>query len=201
MCPISYISKTGVVAPAYYESEGVEWLRSFFAGLLTTCGLSNVGAPCSEDDPVLGTRPYGLHGRISNMAAEQVGVREEWQGEDALLMSVSGCLREACLHGENLTLRRTVSARLGENCLRIHDVVENAGFRARPLMLLYHINLGYPILDDGSRFLCRSRDIRPATELARAELADYARMSGPVVGAAERVYFHDPQADANGEPA
>ena len=196
--PISYLSKTGIVAPAYYESEGVEWLRSFFAGLLTTCGLSNVGGPCSEEDSVLGTRKYGLHGRISNMAAEQVGVTEEWQGDDELVMSVTGSMREACLHGENLTLRRTVSARLGENCLRIHDVVVNEGFTELPLMLLYHINIGYPILDDGSRFICTSQEIRPASELARAEMDSHARMNGPVVGAEERVYFHQPVAGADG---
>jgi len=196
--PVSYISKTGIVAPAYYESEGMEWLRSFFAGLLTTCGLSNVGGPCTEDDRVLGRRKYGLHGRISNMAAEQVGVREEWL-DDELVMTVSGTLREACLHGENLTLRRTITARLGEDCLRIHDVVENEGFTAQPLMLLYHINLGYPILDDGSRFVCHSREIHPLTDLAREELELFSGMSSPEVGALERVYFHTPRTDSAGE--
>lgn len=195
--PIGYMSKTGVVAPAYYESDGMEWLRSFGAGLLTTCGLSNVGGPCQEDDPVLGTRHYGLHGRIANMAAEQVSVREAWE-DDELVMTVSGYLREACLHGEHLTLRRTVTAKLGENRLRIHDEVENAGFSAQPLMLLYHINLGYPLLDDGSRFVCASREIVPAADIARDELEQYAMMGPPVIGALERVYFHAPSADADG---
>ena len=35
-------SVTGDVAPQYYEAEGLRWLRSYFGGLLTTCGLRKV---------------------------------------------------------------------------------------------------------------------------------------------------------------
>ena len=42
----SYISKTGIVAPEYYDETGIGFLRSFYAGFLTTCGLRNVGSPC-----------------------------------------------------------------------------------------------------------------------------------------------------------
>ena len=41
--PVSYLAKPGVASPGYYESSGMNWLRNFFAGMLTTCGLSNVG--------------------------------------------------------------------------------------------------------------------------------------------------------------
>ncbi|MBO9573593.1 MAG: DUF4432 family protein, partial [Chitinophagaceae bacterium] len=62
--PFGYISKTGIVSPEYYESKDLEWLRTFFAGLLTTCGLSNVGPMTDEPHPVFGTQHFGLHGRI-----------------------------------------------------------------------------------------------------------------------------------------
>jgi len=196
--PVSYMSKTGVVSPAYYESSGGQWLRSFFAGLLTTCGLSNVGGPCEEDDPVLGIRQYGQHGRISNCAAEQVGVTQEWHGDD-FLITVTGLMREACLFGENLTLRRTICAKLGENRLSVHDVIVNEGFAAQPLMILYHINFGYPILDEGSRFLCASSKIEPATEIAKSDMDRFSQMGAPEVGYRERVYFHEPIGDAGGQ--
>ena len=147
---------------------------------------------------MLGTRPLGLHGRISNMAADQVCVQEEWRGED-LVMTVSGRLREAMLHGESLTLRRQVQAHLGESRLVIHDVVENEGLAERPLMILYHINLGYPVLDEHSRLIGRSREIQPNSELAKAELDQWSKMGPPVAGAAERVYFHDLAANLQGE--
>lgn len=198
--PIGYMSKTGIAGPAYYESEGFRWLRNFFAGLLTTCGLSNAGSPCTDKDPLLGAEEHGLHGRISNMGADNVCVREEWQG-GRFVMTVSGRLRESRLFGENLTLTREISTGMGESALRIRDVVENEGFRPQPLMILYHVNLGYPLLDDGSRLVCRSRRITANTAIAEAELDQYHRIGPPVEGALERLYFHDSEADAQGNAA
>jgi hypothetical protein len=42
---IGFFSATGITSPAYYEEPGLEWRRSFYAGLLTTCGIANAGAP------------------------------------------------------------------------------------------------------------------------------------------------------------
>lgn len=198
--PIGYMSKTGIAAPAYYESEGFRWLRNFFAGLLTTCGLSNAGLPCTDKDFLLGNEEFGLHGRITNIGADNVCVREEWQA-DQFCMSVSGRLRESRLFGENLTLTRTISTGMGENSLRIRDVVENEGFQEQPLMIMYHINLGYPLLDDGSRLVCRSRSIQANTPVAEAELPSYHLMGPPVPGAQERLYFHSPEGDDSGNAA
>ena len=41
--PISWRSVTKDTSPVYYESRGNEWLRTFFGGLLTTCGFENIG--------------------------------------------------------------------------------------------------------------------------------------------------------------
>lgn len=195
--PISYISKTGVVAPQYYESRGVNWLRSFFAGLLTTCGLSNVGWPCEVDHPTLGSLEHGLHGRIANMAADNVCVGERWQGDD-LIMEVSGRVREAMLHAENLVLERQITTALGQNKLTVHDTVENAGFQDQPLMILYHINLGYPVLDENSRFVCNSQHIIAANQEAQEDLESYDTFHGPRKGCKEGLYFHDVNAQSNG---
>jgi hypothetical protein len=58
---LSFLSPTGITSPAYYEEQGLSWLRSFYAGLLTTCGIANAGAPSVDQG-----RPFGLHGRVSN---------------------------------------------------------------------------------------------------------------------------------------
>lgn len=195
--PVSYMSKTGVASPAYFEYDGMNWLRNFFAGLLTTCGLSNVGGPCEDEDPVVGKINYGLHGRISNMGADNVCVREEWLDGD-FVMSVSGRLRESMLHCENLTLRREITAKLGQNSFTIRDTVENEGFLETPLMILYHINIGYPVLDEGSRFICSSNNIKPNDDLARTNIERYGLMQPPVGGTRENVYFHDVRTDDAG---
>ena len=61
--------------------------------------------------------------------------------------------------GENLVLTRRIEAQLGGRAIAILDRVENRGFRPTPHMLLYHFNFGWPLLDQGSRFLAPVRTI------------------------------------------
>jgi len=195
--PFSYISKTGIVSNEYYESKDLEWLRTFFAGLLTTCGLSNVGGPCEEEHSVLGKQHYGLHGRISNIAADNVCVNEEWKGDD-FIMTVSGRVRESVLHGENLVLRRTIKSSLGSKSLLIHDIVENEGLNDQPIMILYHINIGYPVIDETSRFICNSREIVPVGARSKEKIDLYNQMQAPAKGEPEHLFFHDFSTDEKG---
>ena len=195
--PFSYISKTGIVSPQYYESNGFEWLRTFFAGLLTTCGLSNVGGPCNEEHPVLGDRQFGLHGRISNIAADHVSVKEEWKGDDFTMM-ISGRMRESVLHGENLVLKRTIKTSLGAKSFFIHDAVENEGLDDHPLMVLYHINIGYPVIDENSRFICNSKEIIPVGNRSKETIDSFSQMHAPVKGESEHLFFHDFKSDKDG---
>jgi len=195
--PFSYISKTGIVSPEYYESDNLKWLRTFFAGLLTTCGLSNVGGPCEEEHPVLGNQHYGLHGRISNMAADNICVSEEWNGDD-FNMTISGRLRESMLHGENLILKRTIKTSLGARSILIHDVLENEGLDEQPVMILYHINIGYPVIDEKSLFICNSREIIPVGSRSKEKISLYNQMQAPVRGEPEHLFFHDFRTDEKG---
>ena len=92
-----------------------------------TCGLDYVGAP--EVD--LG-RAYPLHGRIHHIPAYQVSSSGSWEG-DEYVMRISGKVKQTAVFGENLHLNRTITSRLGENQLTIHDTVENAGFEKHVL--------------------------------------------------------------------
>ena len=133
--PISYITKSGIVGPAYYEPEGLNWIRGFFAGMLTTCGLTNVGSPCQDEHRGLITEDLGLHGRISYTPAENVCVQEQWE-DDLLCMTVSGRMREGILHGEALFLTRTITAYLGQN--KIHIDTESSSQKILVLQDYYH---------------------------------------------------------------
>jgi hypothetical protein len=196
--PLSYMSKTGVVSPAYYESAGMNWLHTFFAGGLTTCGLLNVGGPEEVEHPVIGKRLYGLHGRISNAAAEQVSTFEDFEN-GVYKMKVSGLVKEGVLHGESLTLRREIETAFGKSEFTIRDTVTNRGATAQDVMLLYHINVGYPLLDEGARVECEAVDVRPQSDEAAAELAQAFSFGAPVQGIGERCYAVDLKPDENGE--
>ena len=72
-CNLVYLTPNGEVHPAYYEPQGAGWLRTFFGGLLTTCGLTTIGAPGRDGDEDL-----GLHGRYAAIPARQVCDRSRW---------------------------------------------------------------------------------------------------------------------------
>lgn len=196
--PVSYMSKTGIVGPGYYDSTGLEWVRGFFGGLLTTCGLSNVGGPCSEPHDTLGEQHYGLHGRITHAGAYQVCVREDWTEQESYEIRVSGKVKEAQLHGECFVLCREIKSVMGESRLEITDRIENQSCRELPLMLLYHINIGYPLVSEGSRLIVAHRDIEPNDAYSRERMEGHAVFGAPVPLEKENVYFHDMCVDENG---
>ena len=43
--PLAWLSPQGFPHPSYFEPEGIGWLRTFGGGLVTGCGLTNVGSP------------------------------------------------------------------------------------------------------------------------------------------------------------
>lgn len=196
--PVSYISKTGIVSPAYYDNTGLEWVRSFFGGLLTTCGLSNVGGPCSDAHDTLGEQHYGLHGRITNTGAYHVCVQEDWTESERYEMRVSGKVKEAQLHGECFVLSREIKSVMGESRLFITDRIENQSCRELPLMLLYHINIGYPMVSEGSRFIAAQKRVEPNDEYSRKKLNEHPLFGAPVPLEKENLYFHDMCTDKEG---
>lgn len=187
--PISYISKAGLTGPAYFESYQKQWLRSFPGGMLSTCGLGNVGNPCEDVVPGIGMQQYGLHGRISNQHAADVCVHQFWE-EDILRMEVSGTLTEAQLLGEHFSLRRTISSTMGDSCLHIHDEIVNEDFRPWPMMLMYHINFGYPVIDKESRVVLRGSDKFADDAESLLHFNESAILSEPACGTQENLYFY-----------
>ncbi len=185
--PLCWRSATQSAHPAYFEPEGLQWLRSFFGGLLTTCGLTYAGHPTTDEGEQL-----GLHGHISNIPARSVQVEERWEGDD-FVMAVTGEVTEAAVFGPHMVLRRRVSARLGERRLFVSDTVENRGHRPEPLMVLYHINFGYPIVDSPARLVATVETVTPMDERAEREPEGYAHFLTPQADYEERCYrftFH-----------
>ncbi|MFP4502334.1 MAG: aldose 1-epimerase family protein [Candidatus Hydrogenedentota bacterium] len=192
---LGWRATAGDVAPQYFEPEGARWLRSYFGGLLTTCGLTTVGAP--PPGLVSAMTGDGLHGRIGNTPAENLQITQEWQG-DHYVLAITGTLRDAALFGPNLTLTRTIATELGAHTIRIHDVVTNEGFRPAPLMILYHCNIGWPVLDEGTRFIAPTRMVTPRDATARDGIEHWQHMHGPAPDYAEKVYSHDMTAAGDG---
>jgi hypothetical protein len=190
--PLAWLSRTGIVAPQYYDPVGEGWLRTFFGGLLTTCGLRQVGAPCVDEGEAL-----GMHGRISTTPAENLAVESGWEGDEYLLRA-RGVMREATVYGEDLRLSREITAWAGGRSLLVRDRVENRGANASPLMILYHVNIGFPLLGPDSRLLVASRDVQPKDERSARNIGSHREFAAPTPGWREENWWHDVQPDDDG---
>ncbi len=188
----SYISKSGVVAPEYYDEKGIGFLRSLFSGFLTTCGLRNVGSPCESNGEY-----FPLHGRISNTPAEEVCARTEWI-DGIPVMTIKGKMREARLFGENLVLSRTITCKYGENKVQIRDTVENIGFRREVIMLLFHFNLGFPLLDEDAVLVTPLNKLIPRDKEAEKGELIYNSSQKPTPEYLEQVFYQDLKTDKDG---
>ena len=153
--PLCWRSSTGDMGSSYFEPEGIGWLRGFYGGLLVTCGITHLGAPCTDEEEEL-----GLHGRASYTPAKNVWSDGHWE-DDEYIMWTQGKVRETTVYGENVLLTRKIWAKLGESKLHLHDVVENLAFDPVPHMYLYHINGGFPAVDEDSLLISPTKEAVP----------------------------------------
>ncbi|MBM3495802.1 MAG: DUF4432 family protein, partial [Armatimonadetes bacterium] len=160
-----------------------------------TCGLTWMGAPGTDDGAEL-----GLHGRHSNAPAYEVRAAAAWVG-DAYVLTVEGAVRESVVFGESVVLRRRITTVMGESRLTLEDEVTNEGFVTTPHMILYHVNLGYPIVSPGSRVVVRARATEPRDEDSARGGDRWGHIEEPSPEYREKVYFHQVAPDARGEAA
>ena len=189
---LAWRSAGGDTSPAYFEPEGLGWLRSFPGGLVITCGLTYAGATTVDQGKEL-----GLHGRVSNLPASNVYADAEWQG-DSYVMWAQGKVRETFVFGPNVEMTRHISAKLGEPRLWIHDKVTNHGYEEIEHMMLYHCNIGFPVVDEGSRLIAPVAECRPRDEVAEDGKEKYAEFPAPTAKWAEKVYYLEMAADSDG---
>jgi hypothetical protein len=181
---LSWQSSAGIVAPDYYEREGTGWLRGFGGGMLTTCGLRNVGPPSKEDGEA-----FGLHGEISYTPAASVSSRTFWR-DHRYCIEIQGEVRESYPFGPNLSLRRVWRTEFGADWLELEDVVTNEGFRPELHMQLYHWNFGFPLLTDTTKLSLTTDSVAGRDATANAGLSRWSVFEPPSDDFTEEVFFH-----------
>jgi hypothetical protein len=195
---LGWLSGVGFAGPWFYEPEGLGFLRNWGGGFLTTGGLEHT-LFMAEDTaeqyhyPAKRTETFGLHGRVSNRPARLVGYGERWQGDECLLWA-EGEVLHAAVFGEHLLLRRRIEARLGDSWLRVHDEVENVGHDVTPHMYLYHVNVGFPVVDEGSEVLLPTSPSPPEDGSG----TEYLRLAAPEADFVEQDFEHELAAEEDG---
>ena len=165
---LSFISKNG------FDGRELAFGRRFEGGMLYTCGLDSLGARAG----------FEPHGNLHNIPAEIV--RAEVTEKEIV---IEGIIRDTNLAVRNLVLRRKITAPIGEARLRVEDTLQNAAFAPTEYAILYHVNLGYPMLDEGARIVADVTSCTTRTEHAAKEVGKRAQMGAPVVGAEESCFY------------
>ena len=177
---MSYFSPCGYVAPAYYESKGADWLKSFTAGYLTTCGLQAVGSPCEDEGELL-----PLHGSIANTPSEQC-----YWTEDDEFFHVFAVVKDEGIFARKLRLYRELRISKTDNRFEIIDTIRNTGDKEEPFEILYHMNMGYPLLDEDSIVEIPASKVVARDEHAANDISNCLKMEVPQAGYQERCYYH-----------
>lgn len=165
---VSFLTRNGLVA------EHHDFLKSFPAGMVYTCGLDAIG----------GVEGHYLHGNIHNTPAEVLEVKESAEG---ILLRLR--IEDSALFGNKLALYRTLSLKAGDPAFRIEDRLVNEGFKDAEYCLLYHCNFGYPFLDERSTMEGDILQSLPRTPFAKEEETKSLHMEPPVHDIEETCYF------------
>jgi hypothetical protein len=153
---LAFLTHKGVTPPRRAHDRGIDWLKGFPGGLLTSCGPFNIGPPGQDQGQEL-----GLHGTHSNTAATIESVVQPNPAAGRLEMSVTGVVRYGALFGPLLELRRTITSTLGTSAIHFVDEFINPGNTDAPHAWLLHINFGYPLVDEGAEFCYDAVKVEP----------------------------------------
>ncbi len=158
------------------------------------CGLESNGPPEFDDAGRL-LRP--LHGRIANTPAHRV---ELFVDEDAGQITLRGVVDESRFHFQALRLTTSISTEFGSDSFSWTDEVENIGGRNATLQMLYHFNIGQPLLRPGARITAPLGTVAPLTQVAAKEgIETWHIMPPPRPGSDEQVYVLDLAANSSGD--
>jgi Domain of unknown function (DUF4432) len=162
--PLAWIAAAGEGG-----AEAAGWRDAWGGGLVTTCGLDNVGAP---------SEGIGLHGTYTFLPARAVASER----------SVS----EVVVHGtvdepRGLRVERTIRTAVGAGRVELEDATVNTSEEPLEAPLLYHVNLGWPLWDTGARVETDAGEVRPRDEDAAPH--DWREAPEPTP-APERVWEH-----------
>ncbi|GLK16084.1 DUF4432 domain-containing protein [Herbiconiux flava] len=204
--PFGWRSGNGFRHPGLHEHSdegGLSWLRAL-DGLLVTGGLDHTLFGGEVDAQQYGYPPkqsvtHGLHGRLTAIPARLLEAREIVDpGTGDSVLRVVGEVVQATSFGEHLKLTRTVELDFTGREVRWNDTVENLGFERTPHMFLYHLNIGWPFVDEGTRLVAPIAKTLWSSDSVAEQRVSYRTLPAPQQGFVEQVFEHELVAGADG---
>lgn len=179
---LPYLTENMEANPSFCDPWETEWLRTFSAGLLTTCGPAYLSSPCSDEGERL-----GQHGRWSGIPAKRVADLTDFESGDII---IEGDLFDSAPFSHKLHIHRTIKSKFGESWLLVKDKIKNEGSRPVPLNLLYHINFGYPFLNENSKIYVPSVNCCGYDEYTQKRMDERNSVKSPNGENYEKNYLH-----------
>ena len=165
---ISFLTAGGL------NSAEKEFDANFNGGFLYTCGLDTIGG-----------RAMPIHGRIHNIPAETIKTEVTENG-----VEIVGVIKQSSLFGEKLTLKRTFKTAVNSNEFEVSDEIINDGYLDSEYCIMYHTNIGYPMLDSGVTVTAPIKSTVARNDYAKKVMDSCLVMDEPKADNEETVYFH-----------
>ena len=177
---MSYLTPNGYVSSRYYDDKGSGWIKTFTAGFLTTCGFNNAGSPCSDEDG-----EYPLHGSVNQIPVDSYSYEVL---EDRIVIRT--VLLDEYIFNRKLKRVRLITVYLNKNEFEIEDEIENRGDKKTPVLCLYHMNIGYPLLKEDSIVVIDSKKVIARDKHAQEGIKEWNKMEKPTPNYQEMCYYH-----------
>jgi galactose mutarotase-like enzyme len=190
--PLTIRFHPGEMRPNFHEDLPLAFIKSWAGGLVTTCGLTQVGDPGKD-----GIENLVQHGDFTHISAKNVQYDGLWE-DDEYRLQIRGRITEGALFYPSMELRRKITTYLGSNKFLIEDEVENVGYRKAPFMLMYHCNFGFPLIDTSSEIFMKSNSVEVKDDCPAGDADDWNKITEPQRDYDNRVYYHDVEPDSDG---
>jgi hypothetical protein len=179
--PVAWASRLGYRPALSPPLSGTDWITAFGGGLVTTCGLFNVGSP---------SEGQGMHGNFSHLPADDISVTRNLDSDGQVTLKASATIREGSALGPLLELKRIWTFRTGEGVVELSDVVTNLGAEETPAPVLYHVNFGSPFWRRGASLEGPGGQILPRDNHAAVGLPVWDRAPEPEAHLPEWAFEH-----------
>jgi hypothetical protein len=144
--PFGWISPMGTAAPFAARSN------TALSGLMSTCGFDHIRQPDIDNG-----RQFPLHGNMMHMPSKIIATDTVWTGEECLFRIKAEITQFDLNHG-GIRLQRHIYVPLGGRSLVISDRVTVLSGDL-PVMAMYHINLGFPMVGPASALSLNGEDM------------------------------------------
>lgn len=181
---IGYSTVNGILANAHSDiSDAQGFSRYWSGGFMNTCGLMNTG-PANTWEGI----SYPLHGKIGTMPANQVSIRCENNN-----FVIQGIVQETYVGKVNLALHRTITIPCDGSSFRVQDGVVNNTSHSENILFAYHINYGFPFLNQGVILKMPKSQVIPRTKYASENESKKLEITKPIPQEEEQCFFWMPE--------